>query len=163
MVNNYEKEKFDLQKLHTKAFQDLVDETNIRLKKVESEYNEQQNLTEKVINELENRIILLKNEMDKNSQISKNLEFELKNKNSQIDILSTKVKEITSKNSIIENEYQILRENHSKDISNIESIFKSKGLEYENTIKNLNQQINDVDKSKTNLEKKNEKLNIMLK
>lgn len=45
LINNYEKEKFDLQKQHTSAFQDLVEETNLRLKKVESEYNEQQSIT----------------------------------------------------------------------------------------------------------------------
>lgn len=49
MVNKYEKEKFDLQKSNTKAFQDLVDETNLRLKKVEAEYNQQQ-----LINVIEN-------------------------------------------------------------------------------------------------------------
>lgn len=42
MVSKYEKEKFDMQKSHTKAFQDLVDETNVRLRKVEAEYNQQQ-------------------------------------------------------------------------------------------------------------------------
>jgi hypothetical protein len=40
-MNKYEKEKIETQKQHTKIFQDLVDETNIRLKKVETEYNEQ--------------------------------------------------------------------------------------------------------------------------
>ena len=45
LIENYEREKFELQKQHTKAFQDLVDETNFRLKKVDSEYNTQQNIT----------------------------------------------------------------------------------------------------------------------
>lgn len=49
VIENYEKEKFDLQKQHTKAFQDLVDETNLRLKKVECEYNEQQSVTVRII------------------------------------------------------------------------------------------------------------------
>lgn len=31
-----------MQRTHTKAFQDLVDETNVRLRKVEAEYNQQQ-------------------------------------------------------------------------------------------------------------------------
>ena len=47
LIENYEREKFELQKQHTKAFQDLVDETNYRLKKVDSEYNNQQNITVK--------------------------------------------------------------------------------------------------------------------
>lgn len=44
MVSKYEKEKFEIQKQHTKSFQDLVDETNVKLKRVEAEYNEQQNI-----------------------------------------------------------------------------------------------------------------------
>lgn len=47
LVNNYEKDKFELQKQHTCAFQELVDETNLRLKKVECEYNSQQSITVK--------------------------------------------------------------------------------------------------------------------
>jgi chromosome segregation ATPase len=152
-----------LQKQHTKAFQDLVDETNIRLKKVESEYNDQQNMTDKVISELENRIQLLKNEMDKNTQIIKNLELELKNKNNQINMLDSKVKETKSKNVFLENENQILKENHSKELSQLESMFNSKNQDYENIIQNLKKNLYDIDKFKTNLEKKNEKLNYMLK
>ncbi len=45
IIQDYEAEKFELQKQHTRAFQDLVDETNQRLKKVECEYNQQQNIT----------------------------------------------------------------------------------------------------------------------
>lgn len=41
IVNKYERDKIDTQRQHTKIFQDLVDETNFRLKKVESEYNQQ--------------------------------------------------------------------------------------------------------------------------
>lgn len=163
IVNSYEKEKFDLQKQHTKAFQDLVDETNLRLKKVESEYNEQQNLTDKVISELENRIQLLKNEMDKNTQIMNNLEFDLKNKNAQIEMLDSKVKDIMSKNAFLENENQMLKDKNSKDLSQMESIFNTKCQDYENTIQKINQSLHDLEKLRTNLEKKLDKSNFMLK
>ena len=43
-MSSCEQEKFDLQKQHTKVFQDLVDETNNRLKKVEDEHHEQQKM-----------------------------------------------------------------------------------------------------------------------
>lgn len=44
MISKYEKDKFEMQVQHAKAFQDLVDETNTRLKRVEQEYNDQQNV-----------------------------------------------------------------------------------------------------------------------
>ena len=47
LINSYEKDKFELQKQHTSAFQELVEETNLRLKKVECEYNSQQSITVK--------------------------------------------------------------------------------------------------------------------
>ena len=55
-----------MQKQHTKAFQDLVDETNSRLKKVEDEHHEQQRTMDNVVGELEKRIQILKNEIEKN-------------------------------------------------------------------------------------------------
>ncbi len=42
VLGNCENEKFELQKQHARVFQDLVDETNNRLKKVEDEHREQQ-------------------------------------------------------------------------------------------------------------------------
>lgn len=44
MISKYEKDKFEMQVQHAKAFQDLVDETNVRLRKVEQEYNDQQSI-----------------------------------------------------------------------------------------------------------------------
>lgn len=42
ILSNFEQEKFDLQKQHTRVFQELVDETNNRFKKVEDEHREEQ-------------------------------------------------------------------------------------------------------------------------
>lgn len=38
---DFEQEKFDLQKFHTRAIQDLLEDTNGRLSKMEAEYNAQ--------------------------------------------------------------------------------------------------------------------------
>ena len=78
MFYKSEKEKSDLQKQHTHAFQTLVDETNMRLKKVECEYNDQQTITDRVVKELENRTQLMKNEMENNIKLIKSLEDEKK-------------------------------------------------------------------------------------
>ena len=37
----FEQEKFDMQKQHTKSMQELLDETNARLQRMEEEYTEQ--------------------------------------------------------------------------------------------------------------------------
>lgn len=40
-----EQEKFDLQKQHTRNIQELLDDTNQRLQKMEEEYSQQQSAT----------------------------------------------------------------------------------------------------------------------
>lgn len=45
MVAKFEQEKFDMQKSHTKNIQEILDDTNGRLLKMEKEYNEQTNTT----------------------------------------------------------------------------------------------------------------------
>ncbi|PIK53212.1 putative centrosomal protein [Apostichopus japonicus] len=51
-----EQEKFEMQKEHTKGIQDILEDTNIRLQKMEMEYNEQVDKHATVIKELESRI-----------------------------------------------------------------------------------------------------------
>ena len=84
-----------MQKQHTKAFQDLVEETNLKLKRVESEYNEQQSMTDKVILELENKAQLLRNEMEKNLQLAAGLEKEKRELLKQIEQLDRSCNELT--------------------------------------------------------------------
>ena len=40
-VAEFEQEKFEMQKQHTQNIQELLDETNQRLQKMETEYNQQ--------------------------------------------------------------------------------------------------------------------------
>ena len=76
-----------MQKQHTKAFQDLVEETNLKLKRVECEYNDQQSMNDKVILEMENKAQLLRNEMEKYVQLTSNLEKDKRELAKQIEML----------------------------------------------------------------------------
>lgn len=44
-VAEFEQEKFEMQKQHTQNIQELLDETNQRLQKMETEYNQQNSTT----------------------------------------------------------------------------------------------------------------------
>ena len=44
-IAEFEQEKFEMQKQHTKNIQELLDETNQRLQKMETEYNQQATAT----------------------------------------------------------------------------------------------------------------------
>lgn len=44
-IAEFEQEKFEMQKQHTQNIQELLDETNDRLQKMEKEYNQQNTTT----------------------------------------------------------------------------------------------------------------------
>ncbi|XP_027626961.1 centrosomal protein of 112 kDa isoform X4 [Tupaia chinensis] len=63
-VAEMEKEKFDLQKRHTENIQELLEDTNVRLNKMESEYMAQTQSTNHVVKELEARVQQLTGEAE---------------------------------------------------------------------------------------------------
>uniref|UniRef100_A0AAY5L3Y7 DUF4485 domain-containing protein n=1 Tax=Esox lucius TaxID=8010 RepID=A0AAY5L3Y7_ESOLU len=65
VVAGMEQEKFDLQKKHTENIQELLEETNHRLAKMESEYGAQTRTTEQTVRELELRVKQLSVEVEK--------------------------------------------------------------------------------------------------
>ncbi|KAM5308373.1 centrosomal protein of 112 kDa isoform 2-T3 [Glossophaga mutica] len=69
-VAEMEKEKFDLQKRHTENIQELLEDTNARLSKMEGEYVAQTQSTNQVVKELESRVQQLTGEAE-NSNLQK--------------------------------------------------------------------------------------------
>uniref|UniRef100_A0A8C5VBN2 Centrosomal protein 112 n=3 Tax=Microcebus murinus TaxID=30608 RepID=A0A8C5VBN2_MICMU len=63
-VAEMEKEKFDLQKRHTENIQELLEDTNVRLNKMESEYMAQTQSTNHMVKELEGRVQQLTGEAE---------------------------------------------------------------------------------------------------
>ncbi|XP_070245033.1 centrosomal protein of 112 kDa isoform X8 [Bos mutus] len=69
-VAEMEKEKFELQKRHTESIQELLEDTNVRLNKMEGEYVAQTRSTNQMIKELESRVQQLTGEAE-NSNLQK--------------------------------------------------------------------------------------------
>ncbi|XP_026936245.1 centrosomal protein of 112 kDa isoform X11 [Sagmatias obliquidens] len=69
-VAEMEKEKFELQKQHTENIQELLEDTNVRLTKMEGEYVAQTQATNQMIKELESRVQQLTGEAE-NSNLQK--------------------------------------------------------------------------------------------
>uniref|UniRef100_A0ABI7X1A4 DUF4485 domain-containing protein n=1 Tax=Felis catus TaxID=9685 RepID=A0ABI7X1A4_FELCA len=63
-VAEMEKEKFDLQKRHTENIQELLEDTNVRLNKMEGEYMAQTQSTNQMVKELESRVQQLTGEAE---------------------------------------------------------------------------------------------------
>ncbi|PVD38829.1 hypothetical protein C0Q70_01453 [Pomacea canaliculata] len=62
---DFEQQKFDLQKLHTRNIQEILDDTNSRLQRMETEYSQQASSTTAIIKELEGRVQQLTGEVDR--------------------------------------------------------------------------------------------------
>ncbi|XP_064126933.1 centrosomal protein of 112 kDa isoform X6 [Loxodonta africana] len=69
-VAEMEKEKFDLQKKHTENIQELLEDTNVRLNKMEGEYMAQTQATNQMVKELEARVQQLTGEAE-NSNVQR--------------------------------------------------------------------------------------------
>jgi hypothetical protein len=96
-MSSCEQDKFDLQKQHTKAFQELVDETNNRLKKVEDEHHEEQKNMDNVVGELEKRIQILKGEIEKNMEIKNQMIEEKNHLHITVESLMQKLRDVETK------------------------------------------------------------------
>lgn len=69
-VAEMEREKFDLQKRHTESIQELLEDTNTRLRRMEGEYMAQTQATNQMVKELESRVQQLTGEAE-NSNLQK--------------------------------------------------------------------------------------------
>uniref|UniRef100_A0A8C6TIN7 Centrosomal protein 112 n=1 Tax=Neogobius melanostomus TaxID=47308 RepID=A0A8C6TIN7_9GOBI len=68
-VTEMEQEKFELQKKHTRNIQELLEETNVRLAKMEAEYNARAQSTEQTVRDLEKRVKQQSLEVEKGNSL----------------------------------------------------------------------------------------------
>jgi len=148
----HEKEKSDLQKQHTNALQLLVEETNGRLRNVESEYNEQQAITDRVVRELESRTQLLKSEMEKNLRLIEGLQADKTGLEQRNDTLEKEINEVKKK---CQASLAKAKESHSQEV---EGLRKRMEAENEKRAEREAQERAEAEKGRTQLEKKNQRL-----
>ncbi|CAF5194710.1 unnamed protein product, partial [Rotaria magnacalcarata] len=72
----HENEKQDIKRQHSRIHQDLLDETNQRLKKMENDYKSQQVTNDSTISEMERRMVELRSNVDRLQQLKQKLDEE---------------------------------------------------------------------------------------
>ncbi|XP_044936866.1 centrosomal protein of 112 kDa isoform X3 [Mustela putorius furo] len=160
-VAEMEKEKFDLQKRHTENIQELLEDTNVRLNKMEGEYLAQTQSTNQVVKELESRVQQLTGEaensnLQKQKLIQEKLEIER-----CYQITCNELQEVKARRNILHkekdhliNDYEqnmkLLQTKHDADISLLKkehalSASKASGMikELEENICQLKQQLQE--------------------
>lgn len=106
METDCEQQKFELQKLHTRNIQEILDDTNSRLQRMEAEYNQQATSTTSIIRELESRVQHLTGEVDRTLSQRTILEKEKNDLQSCLERTADELEMAQERSRQLEKEYQ---------------------------------------------------------
>ncbi|KAL4239252.1 hypothetical protein ACF0H5_000069 [Mactra antiquata] len=120
IVSEFEQEKFDMQKQHTKNIQEILDDTNARLQKMEKEYSQQTSSTQNVIKELEGRVQQLMNETENVRKSRSLLEKEKTDAESRIERFKSELRTQQDKMLSMEQDHQRSLEQHDQDLRSLQ-------------------------------------------
>ncbi|XP_074647781.1 centrosomal protein of 112 kDa-like [Tubulanus polymorphus] len=105
-VSEFEQEKIDLQKQHTANIQELLEDTNARLQKMEDDYSLQAAQTNAVIKELEARVQTLTADAEVTTQLKNQLEKERSDLQMNNEKLNSDLLDTQQKLSLLEREHK---------------------------------------------------------
>lgn len=132
-IAEFEQEKFEMQKQHTQNIQELLDETNQRLQKMETEYNQQNATTRLVIQELETRVQQLTQESEGLQNSRSKLAKEKEELEQQAASLSSELQQTKSMLSKVE-------QDHSSAINEHKTIVKQLNKKTDASVDSMKQQ-----------------------
>ncbi|XP_076099543.1 centrosomal protein of 112 kDa-like isoform X5 [Mytilus galloprovincialis] len=121
LQTEFEQEKFDMQKQHTKNIQEILDDTNARLQKMEKEYSQQTHSTTSIIKELESRLHQLLSDSEQTTKAKANLEREKIDVESKLDRLSSDYSELRESHKNLDREHQRMIEAHNQEMRTIKN------------------------------------------
>ncbi|CAF1380629.1 unnamed protein product, partial [Adineta steineri] len=136
----HESEKQEIRRQNSRTHQDLLDETNQRLKKMESDYKSQQSTHDSTINEMEKRMVDLRSNIDRLQQSKQKLDEENNSLIKNNDQFQLQLQELTNKLRHVDRD-------HADQIQRYENELKSLRLRCESGVDLLRKE-NDLTKSK---------------
>ncbi|XP_031750098.1 centrosomal protein of 112 kDa isoform X4 [Xenopus tropicalis] len=118
-VAEMEQEKFELQKKHTENIQQLLDDTNARLLKMESEYVAQSKATAQTVKELELRVQQLTVEAESSNAQRQRLAQEKAELDKVHQSVSRDLQDAKARCSLLEQERERHRQDHERQIQQL--------------------------------------------
>ncbi|KAM4531122.1 centrosomal protein of 112 kDa-like isoform 2-T4 [Odontesthes bonariensis] len=115
-VTEMEQEKFELQKRHTANIQELLEDTNLRLAKMESEYNARSRATEQAMRELELRVKQQSLEVEKGNALRQKVTQEKAQLEIQIASLSAELHEANRRIMALQKEKEQQNEQYEQTV-----------------------------------------------
>ncbi|XP_032392577.1 centrosomal protein of 112 kDa isoform X6 [Etheostoma spectabile] len=120
-VTEMEQEKFELQKKHTENIQELLEDTNLRLAKMEAEYNARAQATEETVRELELRVKRQSLEVEKGNA----LRHKVTQEKAQLEIhtasIGAELQEANRRNMILQKEKAQQKEQHEQTVQRLQA------------------------------------------
>ncbi|XP_045897260.1 centrosomal protein of 112 kDa isoform X1 [Micropterus dolomieu] len=120
-VTEMEQEKFELQKKHTENIQALLEDTNLRLAKMEAEYNTRSQATEQTVRELELRVKQQSAEVEKGNALRHKVTQEKAQLEIHIASISAELQEANRRNGILQREKEQQHEQHEQTVHKLQA------------------------------------------
>ncbi|XP_013120254.1 centrosomal protein of 112 kDa isoform X6 [Oreochromis niloticus] len=124
-VTEMEQEKFELQKKHTQNIQELLEDTNVRLAKMESDFNARSQATERTMRELELRVKQQSAEVEKGNTLRQKVTQEKAELEIHIASISTELQEANRRIMILQQEKEQLSEQHEEATQKLQAKYET--------------------------------------
>ncbi|XP_007886934.2 centrosomal protein of 112 kDa isoform X2 [Callorhinchus milii] len=121
IVADLEQEKFELQKKHTGNIQELLEDTNSRLGKMEAEYSAQTKATNQMVKELETRVQQLTVEAESNMLVRQKLMQDKGELEQRCHRLSSELQDVKSRYGALQKDKQHVLQEHEQTRRQLQS------------------------------------------
>ncbi|XP_062308757.1 centrosomal protein of 112 kDa isoform X2 [Osmerus eperlanus] len=130
-VADMEQEKFELQKKHTESIQELVEDTNHRLSKMETEYSVQTQATEQMLREMERQVKRLSAEVENGNALRLKVTQEKNQLEIHIATISSELQEANRRNVSLLREKENQSELHEQELQKLQSKHEANMTHYQ--------------------------------
>ncbi|XP_038163724.1 centrosomal protein of 112 kDa isoform X1 [Cyprinodon tularosa] len=120
-VAEMEQEKFEMQKKHTESIQELLDDTNRRLAKMESEHKARSQATEQRVQEMELRVKQQSVEMEKGNELRQTVTQEKARLELHVASLSAELQEANKRIVMLQKEKEQQSEQHEENVMRLQA------------------------------------------
>ncbi|XP_019132830.2 centrosomal protein of 112 kDa isoform X1 [Larimichthys crocea] len=124
-VTEMEQEKFELQKKHTENIQELLEDTNLRLSKMEAEYNARSQATEQMVRELEQRVKQQSVEVEKGNALRQKVTQEKAQLEINVASISAELQEANRRNMTLQKEKEQQSEQHKQAMQKLQAKYET--------------------------------------
>ncbi|NWX19366.1 CE112 protein, partial [Aegotheles bennettii] len=120
-VAEMEKKNFTIQKKHTESMQELLEDTNARLRKMEEDYLEQLNSTNQTVNKLEARVQQLTVEVEKSNLQRQKLSQEKADAEQRYQMLRSELQAVKARYSSLQRDKDHIIQEYEDNVQQLQS------------------------------------------